>query len=130
VERQKFQSKVMLVPRCYFASAGRSQLCTLYGFCDASTAAYTTVIYLSIGKDSVQFVAIKTRASPLHKQTIPCLELLSCLLLVKLITHVLSTLQIVIDVRCGQCFTDSKGENKEWKHNRVREIYNLVPVNH
>ena len=110
------------------------------GFCDASTVAYGTVAYIRNGTDSIQFVASKTRVSLLHKQNIPRLELLSCLLLARLITHVLEVLQTIIEVSVSQCFTDSmvalcwiKGEDKERKqfvHNRVQETRCLVPVSH
>ena len=78
--------------------------------------------------------------APLNNQTIPRLELLSCLLLARLITHTLAALETVIEVRLGLCFTDSKvamfwiqGEDKEWKQfvqNRVNEIRNLVSPKH
>ena len=136
----KFHGTVMLIPRFYFASAGSKQPCSLYGFCDASTVAYGAVVYLHTGNDSIEFVASKTRVSPLHTQTIPRLELLSCLLLARLITHVRSALATVIEICSSQCFTDSmvalywiKGEDKEWKqfvHNRVSEIRNLMPADH
>ena len=74
----------------------------------------------------------KTRVSSLSQQTILRFELLSCLLIARLITHVLAALETVIEVRLGSCFTDSKvalfwiqGEGKEWKtfvHNRVKEM--------
>ena len=86
------------------------------------------------------FVALKTRVSPLTQLSIPRLELLSCLLLAKLISSVLNALRTVIDVKVGSCFTDSKvafywihGEDKQWKqfvHNRAVEIRRLVPVQH
>ena len=129
----RFQGTVMSVPRCYFDSAIDSvTLHSLHGFCDASAAAYAAVVYLCAAKDLSCFAASKTRVSPLTKQTIPRLELLSCLLLARLITQVLAALKPVIKVQLGSCFTDSKvamfwikGEDKEWKqfvHNRVREI--------
>ena len=80
----------------------------------------------------------KTRVAPLTQQTIPRLELLSSLLLARLMAHVIVALQTVIKVQLGLCFTDSKvalywiqGEGKEWKqfvHNRVTEIRQLVPA--
>ena len=128
------------LPRCYFHSSQSSRECVLYGFCDASTAAYATVVYLCVGSDQAQFMASKTRVAPLSQQTIPRLELLSCLLLARLITNVLAALESVIEVRLGSCFTDSKvalfwiqGEGKEWKpfvHNRVKEIRGLVSAKH
>jgi len=54
--------------------------------------------------------------------TIPQLELLSCLLLAKLMAHVKVSFEQVVKVKLGKCFTDSKvalywvqGVTKEWK---------------
>jgi len=78
--------------------------------------------------------------SPLTQQTIPRLELLSCLLLARLTSHMLEALQSVIDVKMGSCFTDSRvalywiqEEDKQWEqfvHNRRVKIRKLVPVKH
>ena len=68
----------------------------LCGFCDALTHAYAAVVYLVIITDlgtSVRFVVSKTRVAPLQTQTIPRLELLSALLLSKLIVSVAESLQ-------------------------------------
>ena len=96
------------------------------------------MVYLYNGSDSVQFVTSKTRVAPLTQQTIPRLELLSSLLLARLMANVIVALQTVVKVQLGLCFTDSKvalywiqGEGKEWKqfvHNRVTEIRQLVPA--
>ena len=78
----------------------------------------------------VSFVAAKTRVSPLRPQTIPRLELLSALLLTRLMTTVMDSLQLQeVNVKC---FTDSQvalywiqGAKKNWKpfvQNRVTEI--------
>ena len=130
--RSRFQGTVITLPRCYFHSKDKQYSNLLYGFCDASTAAYAAVVYLHTGVDSTCFVASKTRVAPLNQQTIPRLELLSCLLLAKLISHVLEALATVIDVQIGSCFTDSKvalywikGQGKQWKQfvqNRVTDI--------
>ena len=136
----RFHRTVITLPRCYFHSEDKQNSNILYGFCVASTAAYTAVVYPRTGVDSTCFVAAKARVSPLNQLTIPRLELLSCLLLAKLISHVLEAITTVIDVRIGSCFTDSKmalywikGEGKQWKqfvHNRVTEIRRLVAVQH
>ena len=136
----RFKGTVITLPRCYFASEDKQDSYALYGFCDASTAAYAAVVYLRTGVESTCFIASKTRVSPLNQQTTPRLELLSCLLLAKLISHVLEALKTVINVQIGSCFTDSKvalywitGEGKQWKqfvHNRVTDIRRLVAVQH
>ena len=114
--------------------------CVLYWFCDASTAAYGAVVYLCVGSEQAHFVASKPRVSPFSQQTIPRLELLSCLLIAKLITYVLAALESAIEVRLGLCFMDSKvalfwiqGKGKKWKtfvHNSVKEIQWLTSAKH
>ena len=76
----------------------------LYGFCDASAAAYAAVVYLCVETEQAHFVASETKMSPLSQQTILRFELLSCLLIARLITHVLAALDTVIEVILGSCF--------------------------
>ena len=45
------QGTVLSVPRCYFCSTDSAKACIVYGFCDASTAAYAAVIYLCAGPE-------------------------------------------------------------------------------
>ena len=109
----------------------------LCGFCDASTRAYAAVIYLVLETDSgieVQFVVAKTRVAP--TQTIPRLELLSALLLSRLITSDINGLKSTLPHLDVRCYTDSEvalywiqGTHKEWKpfvENRVCEIRRCV----
>ena len=121
-----FQGVTISLPRCYFSlPSGRSSVYSLRGFCDAATGAYAAVVYM-MGKAGdemfTRFVAAKTRVSPVGKQTIPRLELLSALLLAKLITTVRAALELEITVSEMTCYTDSKvamywikGSDKEWK---------------
>ena len=84
----------------------------------------------------VTFAVAKTRVSPVGKQTIPRLELLSGLLLAKLIDTVTVALKPVLTLSSITCFTDSKvalywirGTEKEWKpfvQNKVNTIRRLV----
>lgn len=87
----------LVLPRCYFNEVGdRPRSIRLIGFCDTSTKAYAAVVYLRIEDDTqvcVRFVAAKTRVAPLGGMTIPRLELLSALLLSKLIVSVRIALQ-------------------------------------
>ena len=111
----------------------------LVGFCDASQSAYAAIMYLRVMglATSVLILASKTRVAPLKTVTIPRLELLSALLLARLINSIDQALKKGIHLEPPLCFTDSKitlgwvhGAGKEWKQfveNRVSEIRRLVP---
>lgn len=134
------EAQTISIPRCCSEQAdGEVISYTLCGFCDASLGAYAAVIYLLMEmkeKNPVSFVAAKTRVSPLRKQTIPRLELLSASLLAQLISSVSQSLENELQLLPPRCFTDSKvalfwikGVDKEWKpfvQNRVSEIRSLV----
>ncbi len=85
----------------------------------------------------VRFVASKTQVAPLQAQTIPRLELLSALLLSRLIISVANSLKSTLPQLELRCFTDSQvslywicGMEREWKQfvqNRVAEIRQNVP---
>ena len=129
------------IPQCYFESPREEIInCTLYGFCDASSRAYAGVVYLLLKTSvshSVKFVAAKTRVAPLQCQTIPRLELLSALLLARLLSIIAESLEFELPLSPPRCFTDSrvslcwiKGSDKTWKafvQNRVTEIRRLIP---
>ena len=81
------------------------------GFCDALAGAYAAVVYLRIEGSAgitVNFVVSKTRVSPVNKQSIPRLELLSSLLLAKLISSVSTALETEIQLQPHCCYSDSK----------------------
>lgn len=118
----------------------RHQEC-LHGFCDASKEAYAAVIYLVARSDSqvcVRFVVSKTRVVPRQELTIPRLELMSALLLARLIDGVKKSLSSNLSLEQPTCYTDSMvalywiiGVDKVWKQfvqNRVLEIRELLPV--
>ena len=137
--------KSFVIPRCYFHGIKEhpQSLC-LEGFCDASCRAYAAVVYLKITTLTgtyVRIVASKTRVSPIdERQTIPRLELLSALILARLITNVRRALESTLTIVGSTCWTDSKvvlywirNEEKEWKQfvqNRVNEIRSLVSAEH
>ena len=128
------------VPRYYFGSIDQKPAeVELFGFCDSSESAYAASVYAKItinGKSRVSLVTSKSRVTPLSKTTIPRLELLSCLILARLIDSVKETLSPLVNVKVVKCWTDSitalywiRGEQKEWKlfvENRVQEIRKLV----
>ena len=90
------------------------------------------------GERVSRLVCSKTIVAPLRELTIPRLELLSGLLLARLIRTVTSSLETEIQLAPLQCFADSKVSyhwitvrNKVWKpfvQNRVNEIRRVVPA--
>ena len=130
------------IPRCYLPmSDGRSTYSfSLRGYCDASKGAYAAVVYIQVEGDDVissQFLCSKTRVAPVKKTTIPRLELLSALLLARLISTIRCALEPEIQLRSITCHTDSlvtffwiTRREREWKQfvqNRVNEICELIP---
>jgi hypothetical protein len=136
------RGQLMSIPRCYFDDIGSeiTSYC-LCSFCDASVNAYAAVVYLVIHTESgnlVKFVASKTRVAPLQRQTIPRLELLSTVLLARLVSSVTDSLSTQFALNQPRCYTDSQvalfwiiGRGKEWKpfvQNRVKEVRSLTPI--
>ena len=131
------------IPRCYTHEDQQDPVSyQLHGFCDSSLFGYAAVVYLrATSGASIQtaFVASKTRLAPRsHDQLmIPRLELLSALILSRLITTVEEALKPLVAIEKIYCWTDSTtalhwiiGTNKEWKtfvENRVKEIRSCVP---
>ena len=101
----------LTIPRCYFDNLPDSPLMArLIGFCDASRRAYAAVVYLKLeggARVSVRFLAAKTRVAPLGNVTIPRLELLSALLLSKLIVAVQDALVAELPLDDPVCYCDS-----------------------
>ena len=134
------ESRAITIPRCLFSDVSPPlNSVKLVGFCDASTKAYAAVVYLRLESEEdvgVQFIAAKTRVTPVGGMTIPRLELLSAVLHSKLITNIRSALKSELPLDEAVCFTDSRvslywmqGVNHEWKQfveNRVNTIRRLV----
>ncbi|XP_054713646.1 uncharacterized protein LOC129223104 [Uloborus diversus] len=111
---------------------------SLHIFCDASQHAYATVIFLrseSEGEIFVRFVAAKSRVTPLKGITIPRLELMSCVLGVRLSKYVSEALALHV---AKYFWTDSSTalfwiqRNDAWGTfvgNRVREICSVTNTN-
>ena len=117
-------AKPISVPQCVLHLADL-KVAQLIGFCDASSKAYAAVVYLRLeyeGSVDVKFLAAKTRVAPAHGVTIPRLELLSALLLSKLLTSIRDALRSELTLNDPVCFTDSKaslywiqGVHQKWK---------------
>ena len=105
-------SAQIAVHRCYFESGpdNRTSYC-LYGFCDASSMAYAVVVYLvreNVGHKGSTFVTSKTRVVPLKSLTIPRLELLSAVLLARLVVTISDSLSTWMELEERRCFMDSQ----------------------
>ena len=137
------KSQPLCIPRCYFNNFTSSTSCTcsLVGFCDASQKAYAAVVFLRMRMADqcvTRLVASKTRVAPLCTQTIPRLELLSALLLARLLSSITQALEPEQVLDRPVYYTDSKITlywirrfDKEWKQfvqNRVNEVRHLVPI--
>ena len=132
----------MSIPRYYLSGVGSTiKQFKLIGFCDATSKAYATIVNSHVETNEKSFMRIlssKTRVAPTTLRTIPRLELLSALLLSRLVTNITSALQQEISLQQPLCFTDSKVvfiglmvSTKEWKQfvqNRVEEIRRLLPI--
>ena len=132
-------SECLVIHRPLFRTEGaRVQL---IGFCDASQYAYAAVTYLRVteaGESLLHLLTSKTRVAPLKEMTIPKLELLSALLLSRLVSSVEKVLKEEMELVPTVCFTDSrvalgwvKQSKREWKQfveNRVSEIRSLMPL--
>ena len=129
----------VILPRCYFTDASDVQSVVINGFSDASCKAFAAVVYLVVYTREhvhVQLVASRSRVAPLAKQTIPRLELMSSLILARLIKSVLDAFGDTLPVSDVRCWSDSQvalywitGVSHEWKQfvqNRVNEIRLLV----
>ena len=84
---------------------------SLQGYCDASQRAYAAVVYLQEETGNVCYRTLlcsKTRVAPVKKVTILRLELLSVLLLARLITTVQRVLEPEIEISSVCCYSDSR----------------------
>ncbi|GFW43856.1 DUF1758 domain-containing protein [Trichonephila clavipes] len=77
--------KQIKVPR--YVQTLNAKHCEIHGFCDASSKAYSAVIYLRVVSDSPHLflMASKTSVAPVQKISLPKLELCGALLLAELL---------------------------------------------
>ena len=104
--------KPLILPRCYAGTEGEVIASELHGFCDASPKACGEVVFLRIVTTCasyVRFVSSKTRVAPLSEQTIPRLELLSAVVLSRLIRRIKEALSSEMKIDSLLCWTDFEG---------------------
>ena len=83
----------------------------IHGFVDASEKAYCAVVYLVLGVSGDFFPVLlssKTRVAPLTRQSIPRLELLSRVILARLMSSVKEALASQITIDKTHLWLDSK----------------------
>ena len=110
----------------------------LHAFSDASEFAYGACVYILYEHEtgvSCYLVALKTRVVPMTKHSIPHVELLGCLILVRLVKCSQKALQDVLDIHAHIFWSDSmvalswirsvEKEYKQFVENRVQEIGRL-----
>ena len=117
----------------------------IHGFSDSSGIAYCAVIYVrvetSCGFVNVRFLTSKSKVVPLKKTkntTIPRLELLSCVLLSKLVNTISSPLSDLPYNGVITCWNDNtsalgwivydKRDRGPWVQPRARKIREIVPT--
>ena len=129
------------VPRYLFDDQHNVTELELHGFCDASIQVYSAAVYVQSSKNDnivTNLLAAKSKIVPNRKLTVPKLELMSCLLLSRLIVSVrkVLSLQVKISDVVGWCYSKVslywvKCMTKKWKiwcENRVSEITENVGV--
>ena len=132
-------SSAISIPR-FICMEGKVSI-QIHGFCDSSMSAYCAAVYVrrqSESKICVNLLAAKTRVAPLKELTIPRLELVSCQLLVELLSVVVNSLKSLCGVKIF-CWSDSevslcwiRGVHKQWNtwvENRVIKIRKEVEPN-
>ena len=112
----------------------------VHGFSDSSGSAYCAVVYLRKETTcgvAVRFLTAKTKVAPVKKFTIPRLELLSCVLLSKLIKTISSPLADWEYGKSVTCWNDSTSalgwilfekDRGPWVQHRTRSIREIVPA--
>ena len=82
----------------------------MHGYCDAARTACSAVIYArTIYKDKmvVKFVSAKSKVVSSKGSSVPRIELLTCLLLSKLLSAVVNAMSVEVVASKNGCWTDS-----------------------
>jgi hypothetical protein len=131
--------ETITLDRCVYSDvSGEIQSCELHGFGDASEKAYCAVVYFVCRTSTgvyVKLLTAKTRVAPLKALTIPRLELMSALMLAKLVDSVKKALASQIENLETRYWLDSitalywiqnNGEWKQFVRHRVNQILALT----
>ena len=100
------------IDRCLFKSLAEAILEYQFnGFADANNKAYSAVVYVLCRTQNgsyARLIASKSRVAPLKTLTIPRLELMSAVLLARLMHAIRSTFEFQLDVSQITYWLDSK----------------------
>ena len=132
----------VIIPRYIYEHDDNVISAELHGYCDSSKDAYAAAVYIRArtSNDNIRtkLITAKSKVAPLKIESIPRLELMSCVLLSKLISSVKLALEKDIVFSREICWSDSevalywiKGVRRDWKpwiENRVNKIRNLVKL--
>lgn len=130
------------IPR--FIPSTKSCSVQLHGFCDASEAGYSAVIYFRIrhsdGSITIHLIMSRCKVSPLQRTSTPRLELCAAVLLTDLVKHVKEIYNGDVQFEDIFCWSDStvtlswlRSPSQRWKtyvSNRVSHIQERIPAGH
>lgn len=130
--------QTLRIPR--WVSMANTRSVEIHGFCDASMAAYASVVFVRVttedGNVNVHNVSAKTKVAPLKVISLPRLELCGAVLLVKLLQDIKSAMYFNDNISIT-CWTDSTivlawlradpARFNVFVANRVSEIQRNVP---
>ena len=107
------ETSTVELDRCYSPNIDWKEIRSveLHGFGDASEKAYGGMVYIRIStgtRVSCQLVASKSKVAPIGGETIPRLELLSGLVLARLVPHVQRELEGKYKIDRSVCWLDSE----------------------
>ena len=131
--------ETMTLNRCVYSKvSGDIQSCELHRFGDASEKAYCAVVYFVCRTSTgvhVQLLTAKTRVAPLKALSIPRLELMSALMLARLVDSVKKALPSQVENLETRYWLDSitalywiqnQSEWKQFVRHRVNQILSLT----
>ena len=102
----------------------------IHGFCDAGEEAYGSVIFLrwKLKDNSYACVPILVKAlvAPLKKKSIPCLELMGCLLLIRIFSTIIEALKFANIEACKKVFWIDSRTVLSWIRNSARKFKPFV----